>query len=116
MTGLLSAGGPIVALDEVVAVLEGVMSIGSLAGGIDELPDDEEGKMGMDLRPLEAKGSVNGLRDISAVAAMCEVVCRSGLGRERGDLNECVYGRGEMNRSRLASCSFFPIESRGSEV
>jgi hypothetical protein len=67
VTGLLSAGGPI----EVVAVLEGVMSIGSFALGIGELPE-EEGRMGMALRPFGAKGSVKGLRDIdSVVAAMC---------------------------------------------
>jgi hypothetical protein len=48
------------------------MSIGSLAAGIGELPEEDEGRIGMDLRPLEANGSVNGLRwTDSVVAAMC---------------------------------------------
>ena len=66
VTGLLNAGGPI----DVVA-LEGVMSMGSLALGMGELPE-EEGRIGMALRPFGAKGSVKGLRDMdSVVAAMC---------------------------------------------
>jgi hypothetical protein len=74
VTGLLKAGGPI----DVVAVLEGVMSIGSFELGIGELPEDD-GRIGMALRPFGAKGSVNGLRDIdSVVAAMCArcISCR----------------------------------------
>ena len=112
MTGLLSAGGPIVAVDVVVAELVGVMSIGSLGGGIGELPDEEEGRIGMDFCLLEAKGSVKGERDISAVAAMGELVCRSGLGRARGDLNECGCRRGDTNRSSLAALalSLFVLE------
>jgi hypothetical protein len=106
VTGLLSAGGPIVDVDVVAGVFVGVMSIGSITAGLGELFEDDEGNIGIDLRLPEAKGSVNGLRDISAVAAIGDVVVRNGLGRERGGLNECGYTRGAMKSSRSAAGSF----------
>jgi hypothetical protein len=74
-TGLLSMGGPIV----MIVVLDGVISIGSLAAGIGELLEEDEGRIGIDLRaPLDANGSVNGLRDIdSVVAAICVYLSRN---------------------------------------
>lgn len=106
VTGLLNAGGLIVDVDVIAGVCVGVMSIGSTAAGLGELFAEDEGRIGIDLRLPEAKGSVNGLRDISAVAAIGDVVVRNGLGRGRGGLNECGYIRGDMNRSRSASGSF----------